>query len=164
VNQCGDTALPNVVVARRLTVFLQDDLERLFPRERWARVVAHPTRDLLAEGGAEGRGGGGGVCGGCNPAEAGVLVTVGPEGGWDELYELDLLRAHGFQGVTLGPRVLRSDVAVCALLALAHSWVESCERVGDSGKAEAAAKTEKGTRSPEEGSQGWPLAGAAAGG
>lgn len=36
--------LPDVVVARRLKVFLEDDLERLFPKDRWARVVAHPTR------------------------------------------------------------------------------------------------------------------------
>lgn len=28
------------------------------------------------------------------------------------------------QAVTLGPRVLRSDVAVSALLALAHAWVD----------------------------------------
>lgn len=36
--------MPEVVVARRLTIFLEDDLDRLFPRERWVRAVAHPTR------------------------------------------------------------------------------------------------------------------------
>lgn len=42
--KCGDTVLPEVVVARHLKVFLQDDLERLFPKNRWVRTVAHPTR------------------------------------------------------------------------------------------------------------------------
>lgn len=31
-------------MARRLKVFLEDDLERLFPEDRWVRTVAHPTR------------------------------------------------------------------------------------------------------------------------
>ena len=30
------------------------------------------------------------------------------------------IRQHGFQGVTLGPRTLRTDVALTSLLALAH--------------------------------------------
>lgn len=34
---------------------------------------------------------------GCDPAEAGVLVTVGPEGGWEEPHELNLLSSFGFQ-------------------------------------------------------------------
>lgn len=42
--KCGDTVLPEVVVARRLTVFLEDDMDRLFPRDRWVRALAHPTR------------------------------------------------------------------------------------------------------------------------
>jgi len=42
--KCGDTVLPEVVVARRLTVFLEDDLDRLFPRDCWVRALAHPTR------------------------------------------------------------------------------------------------------------------------
>ena len=43
-----------------------------------------------------------------------------PEGGWEEPNELDLFTQHGFQKVTLGTRVLRSDVAVVSLLALAQ--------------------------------------------
>jgi hypothetical protein len=45
-------------------------------------------------------------------------------GGWDEPFELELFAEHGFQAVTLGSRVLRSDVAVNSLLALAHSWLD----------------------------------------
>jgi len=48
-----------------------------------------------------------------------VLLAVGPEGGWNQ-FERDLLATHGFVGVTLGARTLRSDTAVVALLALVH--------------------------------------------
>eukprot|EP00986_Skeletonema_menzelii_P000320 scaffold91_cov143-Skeletonema_menzelii.AAC.27 len=49
-----------------------------------------------------------------------LLVAVGPEGGWTEPYELDMFRDKGFQQITLGTRVLRSDVAVVSLMSLAH--------------------------------------------
>jgi RsmE family RNA methyltransferase len=45
---------------------------------------------------------------------------VGPEGGWNE-FEMDLLEAHGFRPVGMGPRTLRTDTACIALLALAHN-------------------------------------------
>ena len=48
-----------------------------------------------------------------------MLFRSGPEGGWNQ-FERDLLAAHGFAGVTLGARTLRSDTAVVALLALVH--------------------------------------------
>ena len=44
-----------------------------------------------------------------------VTLAIGPEGGFIE-YELDLLVAHGFEPVTLGPRPLRVEHAVPALL------------------------------------------------
>ena len=49
-----------------------------------------------------------------------MLCLTSPEGGWEEPNELELFAKHGFQKVTLGSRVLRSDVAVVSLLALAH--------------------------------------------
>ena len=52
-----------------------------------------------------------------------MLVAVRPEGGWEEPHELDMFARAGFQRVSLGTRVLRSDVAVVSLLALAH---EAC--------------------------------------
>ncbi|CAM9214074.1 unnamed protein product [Scytosiphon promiscuus] len=158
LSQCGDTVLPEVVVARRLKVFLEDDIDRLFPRDRWVRALAHPTRlparsSDMRQGAPQtqssdvdaGTGEDAGqvesdiseptpVAGvrfsqieppeGCDPADAGVLVAVGPEGGWVEPDELEFLQSFGFQAVTLGDRVLRSDVAVNSLLALAHAWVD----------------------------------------
>ncbi|CAM9161963.1 unnamed protein product [Ectocarpus sp. 4 AP-2014] len=171
LSQSGDTVLPEVMVARRLKIFLEDDLDRCFPRDRWVRALAHPTRlpaqvarcaggeatAAATAAGEEGMGVGAGEVAataqvgrvdgvesdgaataptpalrfsqieppkGCDPADVGVLVAVGPEGGWVEPDELQLLQSFGFQAVTLGSRVLRSDVAVNALLALAHAWVD----------------------------------------
>jgi hypothetical protein len=42
--QSGHTALPKTVVARRLKVFLEDDLDTLFSRDTCLRLIAHPTR------------------------------------------------------------------------------------------------------------------------
>jgi 16S rRNA (uracil1498-N3)-methyltransferase len=50
-------------------------------------------------------------------APAGVLLAVGPEGGWNE-FERTLLAAHGFRAAGLSGGALRSDVACIALLAL----------------------------------------------
>lgn len=38
-------------MVRRLKVFLEDELERLFPQKSWARTVAHPTRLVPFEDG-----------------------------------------------------------------------------------------------------------------
>jgi 16S rRNA U1498 N3-methylase RsmE len=39
-----------------------------------------------------------------------MLVAIGPEGWWEEPHELDMFKRSGFQRVSLGSRVLRSDV------------------------------------------------------
>ena len=119
--QSGDVRLPNVHVTKRLKVFVEDELDELFPPEEVVRVIAHPQRRDI-----DGREVG--------PAPLRMtdiefpksdkprrlLVAVGPEGGWKEPYELDMFRDKGFQQITLGTRVLRSDVAVVSLLSLAH--------------------------------------------
>ncbi len=47
------------------------------------------------------------------------MLAIGPEGGWNT-FELDLLQRHRFELVAMGPRVLRTDTACIALLALLH--------------------------------------------
>ena len=51
-----------------------------------------------------------------------IALVVGPEGGWEEL---DLFQRCGFEQITLGSRILRTDVAVVSLLGLAHDCL--CE-------------------------------------
>jgi len=126
--QAGDCRLPEVTVVRRLKIFLEDDLERMFPEGGAARVIAHPARTrgseldpvrmrdvrLAAGGGGKGE---------LGPR---ILLAVGPEGGWDEDYELDMFSRHGFELVTLGHRTLRTDVAVISLLSQAQ---DACDAV-----------------------------------
>ena len=49
-----------------------------------------------------------------------IRLYYRPEGGWEEPYEIDMFTSKGFQHITLGTRVLRSDVAVVSLLSLAN--------------------------------------------
>lgn len=51
-----------------------------------------------------------------------VSLLVGPEGGWTE-GEKQMLRNSGYQGLTLGGRILRTETAVISALALiSHFW------------------------------------------
>jgi 16S rRNA (uracil1498-N3)-methyltransferase len=56
------------------------------------------------------------------PAPAhGVILVIGPEGGFDPL-EITELDAAGFLGVRLGPRILRTETAALAAIAALQSW------------------------------------------
>ena len=100
--QVGITRLPVVSVHRRFKPFLEDELDAWSPAG--CRIMAHPGAPLKVGEAAAG-------------ASAGVLLAVGPEGGWNE-FERTLLAAHGFRAVGLSGGALRSDVACIALLAL----------------------------------------------
>lgn len=105
LQQARDTRLPVVSVHRRFRVLIEDEIDALVGPA--CRLVADPGfsvpfADALTAG-----------------AESRVLLAIGPEGGWNR-FELDLLTAHGFNGIGLGPRTLRTDTACIALLALAH--------------------------------------------
>eukprot|EP00434_Breviolum_minutum_P003397 symbB.v1.2.002987.t2/scaffold159.1/size291531/6 len=51
-----------------------------------------------------------------------VLIAIGPEAGWEES-ELEMFAAADFRAVSLGPRILRSEVATVAALALAEQML-----------------------------------------
>ena len=51
---------------------------------------------------------------------------MGPEGGWSG-YELELLRARGFRDFSLGERILRTDTACVALIAVLESLVRQAD-------------------------------------
>ncbi len=50
------------------------------------------------------------------PGMGGVSIAIGPEGGWSPR-DRDTLRAAGFSGLRLGPRVLRTETAGLAAIA-----------------------------------------------
>ena len=103
IEQSGDTIIPAVEVHRRLKPLVEDVLPRRYAEGR--RLVAHPPRAGAPAAAPKA------------PAAKGTgIVAVGPEGGWSD-YELRMFEAAGFRRVSLGPRVLRTDTAVVALLA-----------------------------------------------
>ncbi len=97
LEQGGDTMLPTVELRRRLKPFVEDEAPALIAGTR--ALLAHPRAAVPCPRGLT------------EP----VTLAIGPEGGFIE-YELDLLVAHGFEAVTLGPRPLRVEHAVPALL------------------------------------------------
>ena len=98
--QAGTTALPRITTVRNFRKWALDDLDREFPSAR--RIVAHPYG--VASAPPVG-----------NPADR-LLLAVGPEGGWTD-EEVAMLEEKGFVRYSLGPRILRTDTAVIALLA-----------------------------------------------
>jgi len=51
-----------------------------------------------------------------------IAFLAGPEGGW-AAEEIDFLKEHGFQTVSLGPRLLKADsVSLVILSLLQHRW------------------------------------------
>lgn len=106
LQQAQDTWLPAVRVHRRFKPLVERELDTL--SDAALRLVAHPSAMQRLEPLARDAG------------QTRVLLAIGPEGGWIP-YELDLLTERGFHPVTLGSRILRSDTACVAALALAHA-------------------------------------------
>ncbi|GKY99415.1 hypothetical protein MPSEU_000896200 [Mayamaea pseudoterrestris] len=115
LEQAGDVRMPKLTIVRNLCRFLEHDLDRLFPIDEYARVVAHPTRITDPVPAKRLR-----ECKLPNNNVRKILVAVGPEGGWKEPDELELLTSRAFEQITMGTRVLRSDCAVVSLMSLAH--------------------------------------------
>ena len=113
LQQAGDTRLPRVSIHRQFRILVEDELDAVSGDA--ARLVAHPGshRSLLAIA-RESR-------------DRRVLLAIGPEGGWND-FELDLLTRHGFGIVSMGPRILRTDTACIALLALLHEALDAYPR------------------------------------
>ena len=111
LQQARDTRLPAVSIHRQFRVLVEDQLDALVGPA--LRVVADPSvskaLSQVVPAGAPQR----------------LLLAIGPEGGWNA-FELGLLAAHGFQPAGIGPRILRSDTACVALLAIAHSAIGHC--------------------------------------
>lgn len=98
LEQACDTVLPEVILEKRFKPFVEDRLPRLSADS--LKLVAHP--------------GGFPEC--PRALSEPTTLAIGPEGGWIP-YEVEMLRTAGFQPVQLGPRILRVETAVPALIA-----------------------------------------------
>ncbi|GLR64635.1 16S rRNA (uracil(1498)-N(3))-methyltransferase [Marinospirillum insulare] len=98
LEQAKDTQLPEVHFKKRFKPFVEDELTSLAANS--LKLVAHPgnypscPRNINQQ----------------------LTLAIGPEGGFID-YEIELLKAQGFQAVQLGERILRVETAVTALLA-----------------------------------------------
>ncbi|WP_027966191.1 16S rRNA (uracil(1498)-N(3))-methyltransferase [Halomonas halocynthiae] len=98
LEQARDTRLPEVTLARGFRPFIEDHLSTLLQGRRG--LLAHPGMPEACPRGIE------------TPS----LLLIGPEGGFID-WEVQQLLAAGCQGIHLGPRILRVETAVTALLA-----------------------------------------------
>ena len=98
LEQAVDSVVPRIEFARRFRPFVEDELPRLAGSA--SILVAHPGSEAKLAA----------------PSAAAVVLVVGPEGGLQD-HELARLEAVGARRVGLGPRVLRVETAVVALLA-----------------------------------------------
>jgi 16S rRNA (uracil1498-N3)-methyltransferase len=108
--QAGDTRLPELRVERRLRPLVEDELA--VDPDISTRWLLHPHATVGMHEAAR------------RPGR--LLLAIGPEGGWIP-HELDFLAAQGFAPVGMGKRILRSDTACIAALALAHARPPSPE-------------------------------------
>ena len=104
--QAGTTALPKMQIERNFRRYMEGGRFETDFADSSRRVVAHPYAQGKETPGQSAH------CAG--PGR--VLVAVGPEGGWTD-DEVAILESHGFERLSLGPRILRTDTAVVALLA-----------------------------------------------
>lgn len=110
-----------VSVEKRLKVFLEDRLHEVSPPHSH-RVIAHP--DLCDESS---------FLPDMFPHKAdstGVHYTlaIGPEGGWMPREVSMLQENFGFNTLSLGNRILRSDAACLVLLGLIHSFIRRASK------------------------------------
>jgi len=97
LEQARDTALPELQLRPYFRPFVENELPLL--SKGTMRITAHPEASTRCPYGVEGA----------------VTLVIGPEGGFVP-YEIDRLEAAGFTAVNLGPRILRVETAIPALL------------------------------------------------
>lgn len=97
LEQAKDTVLPDLRLARLFRPFVEDELPGLLAGG--TGLLAHPGAGGAAPG----------------PMVSPVTLAIGPEGGWIDAEVGSLLEA-GLQPLDLGPRILRTETALAALV------------------------------------------------
>ncbi len=97
LEQAKDTVLPELQLARLFRPFVENELPGLVAGG--TGLLAHP-----GDGGAT-----------PEVMAAPITLAIGPEGGWIEA-EVQSLRSAGLKPLDLGPRILRTETALAALV------------------------------------------------
>lgn len=97
LEQARDTILPSIELRRLFRPFVEEELPSIAAGTR--KLVAHPAAGAPLPEKALGP----------------VTLVIGPEGGWIAP-EIESLERAGFLCVSLGPRILRVETAVAALV------------------------------------------------
>jgi 16S rRNA (uracil1498-N3)-methyltransferase len=122
--QCGRStalALSEVVSLAEALGAIGDEVRHRFMP--WEEDPKAPSLHQLLEAARRGPAGPGGKIGDAiGEATGGVALFIGPEGGLGAA-EANLAMRAGFQVATLGPRILRTETAAIAVLAIAQALV-----------------------------------------
>jgi RsmE family RNA methyltransferase len=97
LEQARDTLMPTLHMRKRFKPFVEDELGEIIKGSQ--ALLAHPVTDAPCP----------------INCESAVTLAIGPEGGFIP-YEVELLSSVGFEAVHIGPRILRVEVAVPALI------------------------------------------------
>ena len=103
LEQAIDTRLPEISVHPRFRPFVEDFLPELLS-DCPIRLLAHPGGEQTMAQAARGL------------SSQRAILAIGPEGGWVD-FEVQRFKEQGFIPFSLGPRILRVDTAVPALMA-----------------------------------------------
>ena len=102
--QCGRSSIPKVSGSViKLDVFCQQRSEADLKLMFWELENENGLKDINPE-----------------KIPSSVSVLIGPEGGFT-IEEVEAARSHGFQTVSLGPRILRAETAPLVVLSLLQS-------------------------------------------
>jgi 16S rRNA (uracil1498-N3)-methyltransferase len=102
--QCGRSSIPNVSESIiKLDVFCRQGSEADLKLMFWELESEKGFKDIKPE-----------------KTPSSMSVLIGPEGGFT-IEEVETARSHGFQTVSLGPRILRAETAPLVVLSLLQS-------------------------------------------
>jgi len=97
LEQARDTIMPEVILEKRFKPFVEDRLPQMMVGRRG--LVAHPVAGTSCP----------------HQLNEPAILAIGPEGGFIE-YEVDKLEQAGFEPIHIGPRILRVETAVTAIV------------------------------------------------
>ena len=97
LEQSCDTVMPQIYFRSAFKPFVEDELVKIVGDSRG--MTAHPAGAKACP----------------FQVEKAVTLCIGPEGGFTD-YEIEILEQHACPAVHLGPRPLRTEFAICALL------------------------------------------------